>query len=133
MSEAYQVPPSEVRVGPYRVVAELARGGMAAVFLAVRADGSLGPMVQVPPRALRTADDGGPPAPGDSDEEDEGDGDGDDHGDTDDERHNCQGCGGGHLPNEILLCDHCDGARARDSDGCGGGGVSVPRAARGVR
>lgn len=40
MSEAYQVPPSEVRVGPYRVVAELARGGMAAVFLAVRADGS---------------------------------------------------------------------------------------------
>ncbi|MEZ4391264.1 MAG: serine/threonine-protein kinase [Polyangiales bacterium] len=38
MSEAYQVPPSEVRVGPYRVVAELARGGMAAVFLAVRAD-----------------------------------------------------------------------------------------------
>ncbi|MFO0626814.1 MAG: serine/threonine-protein kinase [Polyangiales bacterium] len=40
MSEAYQVPPSEVRVGPYRVVAELARGGMAAVFLAVRADNS---------------------------------------------------------------------------------------------
>jgi serine/threonine-protein kinase len=40
VSEAYQVPPSEVRVGPYRVVAELARGGMAAVFLAVRADGS---------------------------------------------------------------------------------------------
>lgn len=40
MSEAYQVPPSEVRVGPYRVVAELARGGMAAVFLAVRDDDS---------------------------------------------------------------------------------------------
>lgn len=46
MSEAYDVPPSDVRVGPYRVVAELARGGMAAVFLAVR-DGAGGEVVAI--------------------------------------------------------------------------------------
>jgi hypothetical protein len=92
-------------------------------FAAVRPDGSLAPAVQVPPRALRTGDDNGYAgrgggggalgAGGESERADSDLDDTDDDDDDDDETHNCQGCGGGHLPHEILLCDHCDGARAR--------------------